>query len=761
MTVSSQTSNETFNGNGVTTVWSLPFRFFHDDEIFVYVVDPTAQTTTPLVLGTDYTLTGAGLPEQFGTAPGKITTTVPVANLKQLYVERIMAVEQMIDIINQARFFPEVHEDAFDRLTMLIQQNEATVRGAIRVAIADPEPTRLPSAALRANMLMGFDSLGNPIPVTDTSGSAAALALQLANASLVSQGAAMIGRGGQVVKTIAELKTLLNGSPSKHAFVAGYYAQGDGGGGFYWLDATDTTSADNGGSIIVAADGGRWKLDQAWGATFCQFGAKGDGTTNDSAACQSCIDACKGRLVVADAGKVFFVAGLSMTGATYNLTTIRCDGWLKLRPDAGGAHFGNAWVGLLIKDCNGVKADVRFDGNRTAMTQREQIFLVGIAGASNVNLPSLEFKEQRGDGLYVGQSDWLANSTIPSNIRVGRVSAINSADDGRNAVTIIAVNGFDMQTMTSLGVGGTVNGVIQPGGFDVEPDFGYEICTDIHVGYMEVVTAGTNGVGIFGKSVSGVDANQDWNCTDIRIDNFRVLKTGTSGSALTAPQFTRVADLQVKGTFAYNTVRGQGPNIDFAQRVTADFKLTNVTFGAMIGVVGALNDFRLNIDVNGYNGAGVQVVQCTRGRITGKVWGALAGSTAFGIQLNNRGRSVTIQDVAFEVDVPYDGVNVRALRNEPGSLVTIGTGCIVRNCDWSGYSSFSVTNDALIRTENVQGYTDAAAVPANGAWFQGVFVKNNVPTSVAGKTTIGWIRANTSANNVLTTDWYACVVTNT
>ncbi len=122
MTVSSQTSNETFDGNGVTTIWDLPFRFFDNSDIFVYLIDPIAQTSTPMSIGTDYTLTGAGLPEQFGTAPGKITTVVPVANLKQLYVERVMQVEQLTDIVNQGRFFPEVHEDVFDRLTMLIQQ---------------------------------------------------------------------------------------------------------------------------------------------------------------------------------------------------------------------------------------------------------------------------------------------------------------------------------------------------------------------------------------------------------------------------------------------------------------------------------------------------------------------------------------------------------------------------------------------------------------------------------------------------------------
>ena len=277
MTVSSQTSNETFNGNGVTTIWDLPFRFFNNADIFVYRVDPITQNVTPLVIGTDYTLTGAGLPEQFGTAPGKITTVVPVANGQDLYVERVMSIEQLTDIINQGKFFPEVHEDVFDRLTMLMQQASATVRGAIRVAIIDPEPTRLPAAAQRANLLMGFDSLGNPIAVSPASGSAAGLALLLANSTFVSQGAAMIGRGIQVVRTIAELRTLLNGTSAKHAFATGYWAEGDGGGGHYYLDAADIVSADNGGSIIVAADGGRWKLVYSGVLRGEQFGMRPSG----------------------------------------------------------------------------------------------------------------------------------------------------------------------------------------------------------------------------------------------------------------------------------------------------------------------------------------------------------------------------------------------------------------------------------------------------------------------------------------------------
>lgn len=136
MTVSSQTNNETFDGNGVTTIWDLPFRFFDNSDIYVYLIDVADQSNILLSLGTDYTLSGAGLPEQFGTAPGKITTLVPVPNGKQLYVVRIMGAEQLVDIVNQGRFFPEVHEDVFDRLTMLIQQAISGLSDALQLDVS-------------------------------------------------------------------------------------------------------------------------------------------------------------------------------------------------------------------------------------------------------------------------------------------------------------------------------------------------------------------------------------------------------------------------------------------------------------------------------------------------------------------------------------------------------------------------------------------------------------------------------------------------
>lgn len=113
--------------------------------------------------------------------------------------------------------------------------------------------------------------------------------VQRVNSLAAPSGAGMVGGGDQIVSSIAGLRGLLKTSPSKNAFVTGYYAAGDGGGGAYWYDSSDTTSTDNGGTVIVATDGGRWKLDITGLINIRQFGAKGDGTADDAPAINSCI----------------------------------------------------------------------------------------------------------------------------------------------------------------------------------------------------------------------------------------------------------------------------------------------------------------------------------------------------------------------------------------------------------------------------------------------------------------------------------------
>lgn len=133
-------------------------------------------------------------------------------------------------------------------------------------------------STIRTNALQTLDSAVT-VNVADLVSSG-----NLSNTADLTKGAATIGRAVQVVQSIAQLKTLLKTSASDDAFVLGYYAAMDGGGGNYHLDIADVSTADNGGTVIVASDGGRWKLRQTSRVTFKQFGAVGDGVADDTVA---------------------------------------------------------------------------------------------------------------------------------------------------------------------------------------------------------------------------------------------------------------------------------------------------------------------------------------------------------------------------------------------------------------------------------------------------------------------------------------------
>ncbi|WP_321967667.1 glycosyl hydrolase family 28-related protein [Burkholderia cepacia] len=94
----------------------------------------------------------------------------------------------------------------------------------------------------------------------------------------------------RVVDSVAKLRTL-NHTVYSRAFATGYYKPYDGGGGPYQYDPDDTASLDNGGTIIVASDGGRWKLQYTSPVTVKQFGAYGDGVHDDTSAIQKALNA--------------------------------------------------------------------------------------------------------------------------------------------------------------------------------------------------------------------------------------------------------------------------------------------------------------------------------------------------------------------------------------------------------------------------------------------------------------------------------------
>lgn len=234
MTVSTEVDHNEYTGNGVTTTFPYTFRIFQKSDLVVQVVDLN-ENITELILDTDYIVTGAG-----GYNGGNIILSKALVSGYQISISRELPVTQETDLRNQGKFFAEVHEDAFDKLTMLIQQVRSWFSLALRkpsfVAnyydalnnyirnLRDPSTPQdaatknyvdtqlssnlgctlrvqeqipqLPDAASRANKMPAFDNDGNPIVVLPPSGSASDVLIELAKPT----GSDLVGYGSQTVK---------------------------------------------------------------------------------------------------------------------------------------------------------------------------------------------------------------------------------------------------------------------------------------------------------------------------------------------------------------------------------------------------------------------------------------------------------------------------------------------------------------------------------------------------------------------------------
>ncbi|MBG6032201.1 hypothetical protein I5E97_14285 [Proteus hauseri] len=272
MTVSTELSHEEYVGNGVTTDFDFRFRIFESRHLIVVVADDDGNETT-LKNGTDYFIVGVG--SYFG---GKVVLSKPLAKDWKILLERDLPVVQETDLRNQGKFFAEVHEDAFDYLTMLIQKALGTFSLSLRkptylsnyydakgnrianlappklgtdaankdyvdnsikdidsktLRVKDKPINALPNTEQRANKILAFDDNGQPITVLPESGSASDVLLELGKPDGVDWigGAVkqkeLSSKDGACLVGINEYETLCD--RLKQTFNATEYGLSDGG----------------------------------------------------------------------------------------------------------------------------------------------------------------------------------------------------------------------------------------------------------------------------------------------------------------------------------------------------------------------------------------------------------------------------------------------------------------------------------------------------------------------------------------------------
>jgi hypothetical protein len=172
-------------------------------------------------------------------------------------VTRVVDILQLTDLRNQGKFFAEVHEDAFDLLTMIAQQHESGIKSALRVAESDPEPARIPSAAQRAGKILSFDTEGNPQVVAPVTDSSTELRIELANDTPYLVDGEVVGGVILPIKSIAALRARAGRYDGDVAYLRGRTESSTLGAGQFKWDAASTL-ADDDGVVIGSAATGRW-----------------------------------------------------------------------------------------------------------------------------------------------------------------------------------------------------------------------------------------------------------------------------------------------------------------------------------------------------------------------------------------------------------------------------------------------------------------------------------------------------------------------
>ena len=191
-------------GNGAVTTFPFTFKVFATTDIQVRLTSAAGVLTTAM-LGTDYSVV---LNADQTVSPGG-TIVYPVTGSPLAVGASLVAIgnlpyDQTLALPAGGNFNPVAIERGIDRATMQMQQIAELAGRAVRApageALAD-----LPAAAVRANLLLSFDSTGQPATVAAASGTATALSLALA-ASTGSSTVGHVALGSGAVARTAQSK---------------------------------------------------------------------------------------------------------------------------------------------------------------------------------------------------------------------------------------------------------------------------------------------------------------------------------------------------------------------------------------------------------------------------------------------------------------------------------------------------------------------------------------------------------------------------
>lgn len=184
MTRTSNLNRADCTGTGAITPIPINFPFAAATDLIVYQLD-TSNVQTTLTLNVDYTVAGAG------TTSGTVTPVAAIPSGYHWTVLREVDLTQETDIRNQGAYYPEIIEDALDKLTDITQQLSERMDRAVIAQTTSTSTYALPVGQL--GYALGW--VDDPTVLEAVPNTATSQAADLASATSTTKGMGMVGAG--------------------------------------------------------------------------------------------------------------------------------------------------------------------------------------------------------------------------------------------------------------------------------------------------------------------------------------------------------------------------------------------------------------------------------------------------------------------------------------------------------------------------------------------------------------------------------------
>jgi len=302
---------------GVTqTSFAVPFEFFDDSDLNVYI-DTTLQTIT-----TDYTVTGG--------AGSTGTVTITVTGPKTVIFTRDTTIERTTDFTAGVDINRAALNTQLDTLTAIAADNKDLGERSIRITDYDPAAANLllPDAATRADKLLSFDTEGDiQVQAAGDLLTGSVLGANYTKASHTGDGTIVAFSTTEAAGSKNNIQVYIDGVyQNKDTFsISGstltFSEAPPLNSAIEFIVGNAVTSLTTDPDVVTYNQGGTGAQDRTLTSKLQEtvsvkdFGAVGDGVTDDTAAIQAAIDAAAGRPVYVPAGTYVITSTIDMESA--------------------------------------------------------------------------------------------------------------------------------------------------------------------------------------------------------------------------------------------------------------------------------------------------------------------------------------------------------------------------------------------------------------------------------------------------------------